>query len=200
MLQRTPEWYEMRRGRFTASDITRILGKEGLKMTKQSIDNICLEKAIESVFGCDDSGYTSFDMQRAIELEPLAFDFFKELKSLEFINVENCGFFEFFKDSGASPDGIVSDNSVLEIKCPIRKTFFELKMTGDILTKYKDQMQMQMLCTNTEKAYFFNYIIINGEEYHHEIIVNRDEKRIDLIKERLFIAVERRNQIIKQIQ
>ena len=42
-----------------------------------------------------------------------------------------------------------------------------------------------MLCTNSVKAYFFNYIIFNGKEMWHEIEVERDEKMIDLIKERI---------------
>ena len=110
---------------------------------------------------------------------------FKEIKGLEFLEVENCSFFKFGEHSGASPDGLVSDNSVLEIKCPKSTTFFELVATNEINKKYFAQMQHQMLCSNRKKAYFFNYLIHDGTEYYHTIEVDRCEKTIDLIKERL---------------
>ena len=112
--QRSNEWFEMRKGRFTASDIVRLLGKETLKKTKDSIDNFAFEKALEVVYGLDEEDdLVSFDMQRGIDLEPLAFDKFKGIKSLEFIDVENCVFFPFGSDAGASPDGLVGKDAIL---------------------------------------------------------------------------------------
>lgn len=201
MLQRTDEWFEVRRGKFTASDISRLLGKEGLKMTNQSIDNYAFEKAIENVFGIEQNDFISMDMQRGISLEPLAFDRFKEIKDFQFIGVENAGFYEFGKNAGASPDGIVSDNSVLEIKCPRRNKFFKLVANGqeEIDAGYYAQMQMQMLCTDAEKAYFFNYYIENSLEYWHELIILRDEEMINLIKQRIEIATEIKLNYINKI-
>ena len=42
-----------------------------------------------------------------------------------------------------------------------------------------------MICTNSVRAHFFNYIIFNGVEMWHEIVVERDENRIELIKQRI---------------
>lgn len=202
--QRSSEWFEMRKGRFTASDISRLLGKETLKKTKDSIDNFAFEKALEVVYGLDeDDDLVSFDMQRGIDLEPLAFNKFKELKSLEFIDVNNCIFFPFGSSAGASPDGLVGMDSILEIKAPRRNKFFKLVANGINVVdfKYIAQMQMQMLCTNSKKAYFFNYLIENGKEYWHEIIIERDECMIDLIKERIKLANEiKLNYISKLIE
>ena len=50
-------------------------------------------------------------------------------------------------------------------------------------------MQMQMLATGRNKAYFFNYLELDDKVYHHTIIVERDEAMIDLIKERLDEAI-----------
>lgn len=191
--QRSEEWFEMRKGRFTASNIIRLLGKETLAKTKQSIDTFSFEKAVETVFGLDkEDDYISLDMQRGIDLEPLAFNKFKELKEFEFIDVKECIFFPYGENSGASPDGLVGKDAILEIKCPRRTKFFKLVANGanEIDSKYIAQMQMQMLCTNSNKAYFFNYLIENNKEYYHEIIIERDEAMIDLIKERIKIATE----------
>ena len=128
MLQRSDDWFEMRKGRFTASNIHKLLGVRGLGQTGESY---IFEKAVEEVFGLDENdSFTSYDMQRGVELEPLAFRKFKELKELDFIDVEETTFFPYGKHAGASPDGLVSDNSILEIKCPRPTKFFNLVAKG----------------------------------------------------------------------
>jgi hypothetical protein len=57
-----------------------------------------------------------------------------------------------------------------------------------------------MLCTNSNKCYFFNYIIYNGEAMFHEIVIERDEKMIELIKERIEQAVLIRNEFVNQLK
>jgi hypothetical protein len=120
----------------------------------------------------------------------MAFERFTQLKYYEFLDVKECGFFEYGKEAGSSPDGLVGDSATLEIKCPRRKNFFKIVANGseEIDPKYYAQMQMQMLCTNRQKCYFFNYYVEDGLEYWHEIVVNRDEEMIELIKYRLKVA------------
>ena len=194
--QRSENWKIERYGKFSASEIIKLLGVRGLGKTGKTY---AIEKAIEELYGEMEENFVSFDMQRGIELEPLAFSKFKELKELEFLEVTNCGFFKFNEHAGASPDGLVSDDAVLEIKCPKSTTFFELVATNEVDKKYYAQMQMQMLCTNRNKAYFFNYLIHEGTEYHHEIIVERDEVMIELIKLRLAEAIEIKKEYINKI-
>lgn len=201
MLQRTDEWFELRRGRFTASQISRLLGKETLQRTKDSVENYAFEKAVESIYGHLEDDFISYDMQRGIELEPLAFNRFKELKAFEFIDVEQCVFYPFGSHAGASPDGIVRDNSILEIKCPKRNKFFKIIANGidEVDASYIAQMQMQMMCTNTDKAYFFNYYIEDGIEFWHELIIQRDDAMIELIKERIIQATDIKLDYINKI-
>lgn len=202
MLQRTDEWYQSRLGRFTASDIYRLLGKETLKTTKQSIDTFAFEKAVETVFGKDEENIISFDMQRGIDLEPIAFERFKELKSYDFLDVKEVGFIKYKKHAGSSPDGLVSDNSNLEIKCPRRNKFFKIVANGvsEIDFKYIAQMQMQMLSLNSHQTHFFNFYIEKGIEYWHELIINRDEEMINLIDKRIEIATEIKLDYIEKIK
>ena len=141
MLQRSDEWFDARKGRFTASEIYKLLGVKGLGETGKSY---IFEKAVEEVFGLDEEDtFVSFDMQRGIDLEPLAFNKFQEIKALDFMEVEQCGFIEFHKSTGSSPDGLVDIEAVLEIKCPTRSTFFKLVATNEIDQKYFYQMQHQ---------------------------------------------------------
>lgn len=201
MLQRSDEWFNVRLGRFTASQIHRLLGKEGLKRTNDSIDNYSFEKAVETLYGKEEETFVSIDMQRGITQEPLAFSLFKDLKGYEFLDVEEVGFYKLGKHAGASPDGKVSNNSNLEIKCPRRNKFFKLVANGfkEIDPSYNAQMQMQMLCTKTEKTYFLNYYLENAIQHWHEIIVERDEEMIDLIKTRIEISTNLKLEYIEKL-
>jgi len=176
--QRSDEWIEQRLGKFTASETHKLMSIKGLGETGKTY---AFEKAIEHLFGQVEEQYISYDMQNGIDLEPLAFKKFSELKALQFLEVESCGFFDDGDETGSSPDGLVSDDAVLEIKCPKVNTFFKLVLSNEIDKKYFYQMQKQMKSTNRSKAYFFNYIVIEGKEYWHEIVVLRDQGVIDLI-------------------
>jgi len=195
-LQRVDSWYLERVGKFTASEIYKLMGIKGLGETGKTY---AIEKAIEQVFGVTDSDYVSYDMQRGIDLEPLAFAKFSELKAMNFIDVSTCGFISKNENSGSSPDGLVSDKSVLEIKCPKVDTFFKLVVSNEVNKNYFYQMQKQIDDTDSEQAYFFNYCVIDGVEYWHEIIVKRCQSTIDLINERIKEATEIKNEFIKQL-
>lgn len=196
MEQRTEEWHEQRVGRFTASEIYKLMGVKGLGETGKTY---AIEKAIEELYGREEDGFVSYDMQRGVELEPLAFAKFHEIMSLKFIESKNCGFFVFGNSAGASPDGLVGEDAILEIKCPRNSTFFKLVATNVIDDKYLYQMQMQMMATGREKAYFFNYIIIDGVEFHHTIEVERDDSVIEKMKERISEAEKIKEQFINNI-
>ena len=198
-VQRSKTWFDYRKGRFTASRINELLGVKGLGLTGE---NYAFENAVEILFGInEEESFSSYDMQRGVSLEPLAFRKIQELKDLEFLEVKEAYFFPFTDDAGASPDGLVGDDAILEIKCPRPNKFFKLVASGyDAIDKqYIDQMQMQMLCSNSKRCHFFNYIIFNGAEMWHEIIIERDEVRIELIKQRIKEAVLVRNEFIQYL-
>ena len=195
--QRSELWFEKRLGRFTASEIFKLMGVKGLGETGKTY---AIEKAIETAIGKNEDEIYSKDLSRGVELEPLAFSKFSELKYFDFLDVKESDFIEYGEHSGASPDGLVSDTSNLEIKCPKLIKFFKIVADGKIDDAYLWQMQHQMLCSETEKTYFFNYIVDKGTEYWHEIIVPRDEIKIDLIKSRLTDAIEIKLDYIEKIK
>jgi putative phage-type endonuclease len=194
--QRSDEWRQARFGKFSASEISKLLGIRGLGETGKSY---AIDKAIEQLYGEMEETFTSYDMQRGIDLEPLAFAKFKEIKELEFIELKECSSFTFGDNAIATPDGLVGEDAILEIKCPRSTTFFELVATNEVDKKYYAQMQMQMLATDRNKAYFFNYLVHEGKEYWHEILVERDEVMIELIKNRILEATEIKNEFINKL-
>lgn len=181
--QRTQQWHEDRKFRFTGSKISNLLGKQGLGKTGETY---IFEVVFNSMFPDLEEDFVSQDMLTGIEREPLAFKKLTEILGKQFITTETCGFFKWGDFGGASPDGLTSDDGVIEIKCPKAKTFFTVVRDNYIDPTYYDQMQMEMLSTERSKAYYFNYFIdLNGKEYWHLIEVPRDEQRINLIKERI---------------
>ncbi len=196
ILQRSDEWHEQRKGKFTASEIYKLMGIKALGETGKGY---AFDKAIEELYGETEETFVSYDMQRGIELEPLAFAKFQELKEPEFLQVETCGFFNFGECAGASPDGLVGEDAILEIKCPKPSTFFKLVATNEIKDQYLYQMQLQMLATNRNKAYFFNYCVIDGVEYWHEIEVERDDAICDKMEARIKEASELKKEYINNL-
>lgn len=195
--QRSPEWYEERRGKFTSSQASKLLGIKGIGETGRTY---AFELAVDIVEGIDEAKQSiSYDMQHGIDTEPYGFEQFRQNKSLEFLEVHKCGFFTLNKDVGGSPDGIVSNNMLLEIKCPKDLKLFRLVCDGIIDKEYLDQMQHQMWTTATEHVYHFNYIIHKGEPKWHEILVHRDEKTIDLLKVRTKDGIEVRDEYVEKL-
>lgn len=197
--QRSNEWHKQRLGRFTASEVHALMGVKGLGDTGITLAR---KKAQEIVFGRDENwNVETWDMKRGIEQEKIAFEIFKHNKALDFILVQEAKFFPYKDYSGASPDGLVGNDAVLEIKCPRPEKFFELIEKGfeAIDKKYIYQMQLQMKCTNSKQCHFFNYLEWNDEQLTHEIIVPYDESIANLIIERIKLAVKERDEIVKTL-
>jgi len=190
--QRSEEWFKDRFGKFTASQIHKLLGVRGLGQTGETY---AVEKAIESLYGQVEENVQSWDMRRGIELEPIAFGKFKEL----YPETIESYMFPYGEHAGASPDGVVGTEAILEIKCPRAVKFFKLVADGIIDKEYIAQMQMQMMCSNSKRAYFFNYLQLNGREYHHTIIVERDEGFIDIMKKRIEEAIKIKEEYIVKL-
>lgn len=184
--QRTENWHEQRKFRFTGSKISNLLGKQGIGKTGETY---IFEVVFTGLYPDSEEIFVTQAMADGIEREPLAFKKLTEILGKRFIQTETCGFFPYEDYGGASPDGLTSDDGVIEIKCPKAKTFFEVVRTNNIDATYYDQMQMEMLSAGRSKAYYFNYFIdLNGIEFWHLIVVPRDEQRINFIKQRMLEA------------
>lgn len=197
--QRSNEWHKQRLGRFTASEVHALMGLKGLGETGLSLAR---KKAQEIVFGRDEKwNISTWDMQRGIEQEALAFEIFKDKKVQEFIEVEKATFFPLGSNSGASPDGMVGSDAILEIKCPRPEKFFKLIEVGieGIDKEYIYQMQLQMECTNSARCHFFNYLEWKEEQLTHEIIVNYDKTIVEVILKRIDEAAKERDRIVKEL-
>ena len=153
-MQQNDEWFKARLGKVTASRVSDVMAK-----TKTGYGaargNYMMELLCQRLTGKFEEGFTSAAMERGIELEGKARDFY------ELVNepVTQVGFVEHptIKGFGASPDGLVGDKKCLEIKCPNTATHVEFIRTQKPAGKYIIQMQVQMMCTERDECDFVSF-------------------------------------------
>ena len=187
--QGTPEWLELRKGKFTASEFDKIMGKE----TNQGYKDIIYRVAYERISGQSPATFKSDWMERGNELEPFARQFYELENNVE---VEQVGFVESNEWVGCSPDGLVGDG-MLEIKCPKFTTHIDYLMGDKFPIKYKAQIQGQMWVCERNWCDFMSY-----NEYLKAFIirVERDEEYIKELEEKVNIAIEKAKKIIKELK
>lgn len=146
MQQRTPEWYAARCGKVGASQVAAALSK-----TKSgwgaSRANLMAEKVVERMTGIMTESYVSQAMQHGIDTEAdarAAYSFYASCDVVEAGWLDHPG----VAMSGCSPDGLIGDNGLVEIKCPNSATHIETLLSGKIPSNYITQMQWQMATTN----------------------------------------------------
>lgn len=155
MEQRTPEWFAARCGKATASRMADLTARTQ-KGWGASRANYAAELVVERLTGQSTEGYCNAAMQHGIDTEPEA----REAYSFRLdVDVAECGFIDHptIAMSGASPDGLIGDVGLLEIKCPQTAAHIAALLDGDIPDKYQKQIQWQLACTGRQWCDFASY-------------------------------------------
>lgn len=155
MQQGTQEWLAARLGKATASRVVDATArtKTGYGASRA---NYRAELVVERMTQVPYPTYSNSTMQYGIDTEPEARSAYTEYA---FAAVQEAGFIEHPKIAmaGASPDGFVGDDGLVEIKCPNTATHLETLDSGAIDGKYIKQMQFQMACTGRKWCDFVSY-------------------------------------------
>ena len=153
--QGSPEWFTARVGKVTASRVADLMArtKSGYSASRQ---NYMAELICERLTGNKTEGFTSAAMQWGVDQEANAKASYSFMTDA---TVEPAGFdlHPALADFGASPDGYVGTDGLIEIKCPNTATHIETLLSGDIEGKYITQMQAQMACTGRAWCDFVSY-------------------------------------------
>jgi putative phage-type endonuclease len=187
--QGTPEWHQERCGKATASRIADIIAttKSGPSASRK---NYLAQLVAERLTGTVAESYTNAAMQWGQNTEEQARATYAFLKGVDVLKAPFVPHPEL-ADSGASPDGFVGSDGLIEIKCPNTATHIETLLAGKIDAKYITQMQWQMACTGREWCDFVSYDPRMPE--HLAIWVKRVPRNSDMIEElegavRVFLA------------
>lgn len=154
-LQRTDEWFAARLGKVTASRIAD-LRKKTQKGWAASRAAYMADLIAERLSGEHIPGGTGAARRWGQEIEPeakRAYEFYRDAE------IEEVGFLPHptIADAGASPDGLVGENGLVEFKCPTVITHLETLETDAIAPEYIQQMQWQMACTGRQWCDFASY-------------------------------------------
>lgn len=156
--QGTAEWAQARAGRVTASRIDAVLSRaRDRKSEGATRRNYKAQIIAEILTGKpQENGYTNKAMEDGIELEPLARAAYEVRHSLF---VDQVGFVVHpaIERSGASPDGLVSTDGLVQFKCPIQATHIGYLLAGEVPAEYQPQMLWEMACTERAWCDFVSY-------------------------------------------
>jgi predicted phage-related endonuclease len=162
MIQGSQEWISARLGKATASRVD-----DATARTKTgwgaSRDNYAAELVIERLTGLPADTWVSDAMRNGMEREPEARSNYEFYRGVE---VEQIGFIDHprIAMSGASPDGLLGKEGLLEIKCPTTATHIKTLLGEPIAGKYLKQMAWQMAVTGRQWCDWVSYCPLLPEE------------------------------------
>jgi putative phage-type endonuclease len=154
VIQRSPEWFAARRGIPTASSFDKIITTQG-QPSKQA-QKYAQYLAGEFVSGITEESYTNSAIQQGVDREQEARDFYEMTKDVTVENVGLC-YFDEKKRFACSPDGLVGEDGIIEIKCPIVSTHVGYLLDGGLPTEYFQQCQGELFITGRKWMDFISY-------------------------------------------
>jgi putative phage-type endonuclease len=179
MEQRSPEWYSARLGRVTASRVADIIAKtkSGYSTSRA---NYMAELVCERLTGKQGDFYQNAAMVWGTETEPMARSAY-EAHSGNLVTETGLVLHPSIADAGASPDGLIDEDGLVEIKCPNTSTHIDTLLDEKVPSKYVTQIMWQMACTERKWCDFVSFDPRMPE--HMQIFVKRIERDDDMIVE-----------------
>lgn len=178
MDQGTEQWLKARAGLVTASRISDVMAK-GTGATRATYRG---QIVAERLTGNPAQSFTNAAMDWGTETEPLARSAYELLHG---VMVDQVGIIHHPEIiySGASPDGLVGDDGLVEIKCPNTQTHIEYAVAGKAPAKYQNQILWQMECTGRNWCDFVSFDPRMPQDMRLFVVrYERDQARIDEIK------------------
>jgi putative phage-type endonuclease len=177
IIQGSDEWKQLRLGRVTASRVADVVArtKTGYGASRA---NYMAALIAERLTGVPTETYQNAAMIHGTETEPearAAYAFY------EGVTVDQVAFVPHPKidQASASPDGLIGEDGLVEIKCPNTATHLDTLLGQAVPAKYVDQIQFQMACTGRKWCDFVSYDPRMPENMRLFIKrLPRDDKRI----------------------
>lgn len=162
LIQGSEEWLEQRRGMVTASVVGKLVTAKTLKTAANDESRTLTALLVaERITGWTDPVYVSDDMLRGHEDEPRAVEKYSEWRG---VAVDSVGFMirEFTADDrafriGYSPDGLVGDDGLVEVKSPRAKKHLQTILSGEVPPEHMAQLQCGLLVSGRQWIDFISY-------------------------------------------
>lgn len=199
MIQGSPEWLEARRGFVGASAINDVMATTKSGGEAATRRNLRARIIAERLTGVCAEGFSSAAMQWGVDNEPIARAAYEIASGND---VEQVGFILHpeIKMTGASPDGLVGNDGLVEIKCPNTATHIDYLLAGVPPTDYHNQMLWQMECTGRDWCDFVSFDPRMPEDLQLFIVrFNRDNEKLDKIREGVKAFLGEVNVVIEKL-
>lgn len=193
--QGTTEWLKLRLGVATASNFSKIVTSKG-ELSK-SLEKYAMELAGQSLVTEPEETYKSDAMQRGNDLEPEARQAYQEYS----FNVVDEATFIVCDGYGYSPDGLIGNDGLIEIKCPGQIVHTKYLFEDRLPPEYKAQVMGGLLVSEREWCDFISYnpTFKDGKDLFVKRI-NRDEEFITKLKTGIDKVIELRDQYLNKIK
>lgn len=192
--QGTEEWFKERAGIPTASNFDKIVTTKGV--ASKSAKKYMYQLAGERITGTKEETYQNANMTRGIELEGEARQAYSLLTDRSVEEVGLC-YLDDNRAVGASPDGLVGDHGLIEIKCPTLAVTVEYLMNEKCYMAYWQQLQGQLYVTG---RMWVDYVTYFPGMPLNVVRVERDEGFIESLKFELNIFNAELNKVVETIK
>lgn len=190
MDQHSSEWFSARLGKVTASKVKDVMAKGRGGAPSSTRQNYMMQLLCERLTGKREEGFTSAAMARGTELEPVARSAYEIDKG---VMTSETGLILHPKIEGfgASPDGLVGDRGMLEIKCPNTATHVFTMQSGKHDPQYEWQMFAQLACADRDWVDFVSFDDRMPDELQYACFrLERDEARIRQMETEIKLFLE----------
>jgi hypothetical protein len=176
--QGSDEWYRLRLGKITGSCFSKLLGGNGAK------EKYLYDRANEIVTGCrsDSDNFTNVHMRRGIDFESEAKSQYV-MKTFSF--VEEVGLMQLGDYVACSPDGLIDEDGLIEIKVPDSNNYFrqmlEISLKGNNAIPHEHYVQMQFYMYVCGREWC-DYVLYNPQHVinNKELFIHRVEREEEI--------------------
>jgi len=187
--QQSPEWFNVRKLKATASHATAI-GNCG-----KGLDTYVLEIVAEYLSSADKEQFSNKHTDRGNELEPQARTIYELTTGKD---VKQVGFIEHNDYVGCSPDGLIDDDGGLEIKCIDDVGYLKMLLGEEISSDYQWQIQMNLLITGRK---WWDFVAYNPN-FKQSIIIKRvvpDKDKQEKLSNGFILAENKIKEILNKL-
>lgn len=172
--QGTEEWNQVRIGKMTGSDagVFLVNGKSETEWGA-AVQSYIYKKVAERITGEIEYFKPNFAMERGTMLEPVAI---AEYEKVSWNQVERVGFVEMNDFVGCSPDGLIGNDGMIEVKCPLGTEFLRFADTLEIPPAHYAQMQFNLFVT---RRIWCDYVVFHPQ-FDPKILIERIELNPDI--------------------
>lgn len=195
--QGSDEWLLLRAGVISGSKISHMMAKGDGKTRDKYRTQLAIERMTGTPVKMD---FKSAAMIKGNVDEPLAREYYEFLNDVDARQV-TFAHHPTLKNCGVSPDSLIGDEGLLEIKCPNMETHVNYLLTKKIPTNYLLQVYWEMACTGRQWCDWMSYCKELPIHLRSLIIrVYRDEKKIHELESAAWIFDEEIEQLIIKLR